>query len=322
VFSLQTFIILPRKIANPGATKKTARSRLISCRLQLIVFRVSFLSSVLSDAVEEDYVISINPAIFSSGNKKKKKEYRASKMDLIQKINPMSRLQVDSFEAEAQAEPMYGMFYLFLIKTGLQPGEARALRVGDLDFQNKVVQVEKALTKDGRVKPTKTEESRRVDLGSDLIDKLYKHLVYTKSEGLRFGTGTPEWLFFNKAGMPLDPTRIRSVFQRILKKAKLPDFRVYDCRHTYASLLLSYRAPLTYVSQQLGHRNSTTTLRYYARWVWDGQSKFADLLNFRAKTPVALRAGMQPAKLGTKSWHHKGLEWRVGTQVIDFVWWS
>jgi len=48
-----------------------------------------------------------------------------------------------------------------------------------------------------------------------------------------------------------------------------PGFRTtgYDLRHTYASLLLADGAPLTYVSAQLGHANSTTTLRHYARWM-------------------------------------------------------
>ncbi|MGH7334354.1 MAG: tyrosine-type recombinase/integrase [Candidatus Rokuibacteriota bacterium] len=46
-----------------------------------------------------------------------------------------------------------------------------------------------------------------------------------------------------------------------------PHHRVYDLRHTYASLLLADGAPLTYVSAQLGHANPTTTLRHYARWM-------------------------------------------------------
>jgi integrase len=45
-----------------------------------------------------------------------------------------------------------------------------------------------------------------------------------------------------------------------------PAFRLYDLRHTYASLLLAGRTPITYVSAQLGHANPTTTLRYYAKW--------------------------------------------------------
>src|SRR5262249_11250236 len=39
--------------------------------------------------------------------------------------------------------------------------------------------------------------------------------------------------------------------------------------HTFASLLLQEGAPITYVSQQLGHRDSAITLRVYAHWLPD-----------------------------------------------------
>ena len=54
---------------------------------------------------------------------------------------------------------------------------------------------------------------------------------------------------------------MRKAFGQALRRAKLPSFRLYDLRHTYASLLLAQNAPLTYVSAQLGHTDATTTLR-------------------------------------------------------------
>ncbi len=49
----------------------------------------------------------------------------------------------------------------------------------------------------------------------------------------------------------LPVSRNRSV--RVLKDAELPAFRVYDCRHTFASRLLAAGAPISYVAAQLGH---------------------------------------------------------------------
>ena len=43
-------------------------------------------------------------------------------------------------------------------------------------------------------------------------------------------------------------------------------------RHTFASLLLQEGAPITYVSQQLGHRDPSITLRVYAHWLPDASS--------------------------------------------------
>ena len=45
-------------------------------------------------------------------------------------------------------------------------------------------------------------------------------------------------------------------FRRLLKAAGLPGFRLYDLRHTYASLLLAAGAPITYVSGPARPRES------------------------------------------------------------------
>jgi integrase len=72
------------------------------------------------------------------------------------------------------------------------------------------------------------------------------------------------------------------VFSRILHKADLPGYRVYDCRHTFASLLLASGAPITYVSEQLGHSSPATTLRYYAKWVPTRGRRWVDALDREA----------------------------------------
>ncbi len=69
----------------------------------------------------------------------------------------------------------------------------------------------------------------------------------------------PSWVFCTEAGTPPDESRVRKTFARTLKRAKLPAFRVYDLRHTFASLLLAKGEPITYVSAQLGHADATTT---------------------------------------------------------------
>src|SRR5207244_940225 len=76
----------------------------------------------------------------------------------------------------------------------------------------------------------------------------------------------PPWVFCTEPGTPLDESRVRKNFAAALDHAKLESFRVYDLRHTFASLLLADRAPLPYVAAQLGHSRPTTTLQFYAHW--------------------------------------------------------
>src|SRR5215470_2814748 len=94
----------------------------------------------------------------------------------------------------------------------------------------------------------------------------------------------------------LDESRVRKAFSQALRRAKLPSFRVYDLRHTYASLLLAQNAPITYVSAQLGHTDATTTLRWYARWIPRTDKRAVDALDdARLVTKLRLEAGQGSA---------------------------
>jgi len=65
-----------------------------------------------------------------------------------------------------------------------------------------------------------------------------------------------------------------------LKDAELSGFRLYDCRHTFASMLLNAGTPITYVATQLGHAKPTTTLQWYAHFLPSNDDhRFVDALD-------------------------------------------
>jgi integrase len=46
------------------------------------------------------------------------------------------------------------------------------------------------------------------------------------------------------------------------------EYRALDnTRHTYATLAITARIPVEWVSKQMGHTNIQTTLKHYARWL-------------------------------------------------------
>ena len=51
-------------------------------------------------------------------------------------------------------------------------------------------------------------------------------------------------------------------WDRIRKKASIPDVRLHDLRHSFASLLVNRDYPLYDVQKLLGHSNPKTTQRY------------------------------------------------------------
>jgi site-specific recombinase XerD len=55
---------------------------------------------------------------------------------------------------------------------------------------------------------------------------------------------------------------IQKVWQRIRDAAKLPDIRIHDLRHSFASIAVSGGDSLYLVGKVLGHRQARTTERY------------------------------------------------------------
>jgi integrase len=77
----------------------------------------------------------------------------------------------------------------------------------------------------------------------------------------------PEWVFVNSVGGLLDQSAVNRRFLAAMKRAGLSGHRLYDLRHSFATLLLAKGAPLTYTAAQLGHNKPTTTLLWYAHWL-------------------------------------------------------
>ena len=73
-------------------------------------------------------------------------------------------------------------------------------------------------------------------------------------------SGVP-WLF--PGDVPGQPVKeIRRFWISVQKEAKLPDVRIHDLRHTFASLLVSGGASLEMIGKLLGHTQMQTTQRY------------------------------------------------------------
>ena len=71
-------------------------------------------------------------------------------------------------------------------------------------------------------------------------------------------------------------------------------------RHTFGSLLINVGEPVTYVSRQLGHKDSAITLRVYARWLPDEtRRRGVDRLDETqpSATPRNLRSNLRWGKI-------------------------
>jgi integrase len=251
------------------------------------------VSIVLALAIDRGILKGPNPAL-QLGPYNRAKGHR-------KEPNPMNAVQLSAFLTAAQPTPVYGTFYAVIAKAGLRPSEARALKPGDIDWQTRTVRVNHSLNPDNTVKPTKTYETRDVELAPDLLAELRRHLAWLTRHAVAQGWGEPAWLFARPDNTPLDESLVRRTFRRALKRAGVRAFTCYDLRHTFASLLLSLGANPLYVSRQLGHKNVATTFKWYAKWIPGTGERWVDKL--AAVAPLGTTPWNQTVKSGTPGSH-------------------
>ena len=72
-------------------------------------------------------------------------------------------------------------------------------------------------------------------------------------------------VFPSTVGTPLYHRNLSRAFKDLLRRASLPEtVRLYDLRHTYATLLLARNVHPKYVQELLGHASITLTLDTYS----------------------------------------------------------
>ena len=164
-----------------------------------------------------------------------------------------------------------GLIFEFALLTGMRPEEYLALQWSDLDFERGAASIQRALVrhkKEWSFEKPKTPRSRRtVPLPSLLLQKLTEYKRKQNEERLKAG---PLWqahglIFCSEIGTPLSiPPLTYRYFRPILKKAELPQIRLYDLRHSCATLLLMADENPKVVSERLGHSTVVLTLDTYS----------------------------------------------------------
>lgn len=104
-------------------------------------------------------------------------------------------------------------------------------------------------------------------LPASVLDELKAHRKKQLEECLKLGQAyqNNDFVFATEIGSPLLPSNLtRRHFKPILKKAELSEIRLYDLRHTCATLLLLAGVNPKFVSERLGHATIALTLDTYS----------------------------------------------------------
>jgi integrase len=179
--------------------------------------------------------------------------------------------QTRRFLEEARKDRLGAMFAV-AVTTGLRPSEYLALKWSDLDLATGKLTVNRSLDwiKGGgwQFQETKRPASRRtVKLQGAVSRILQQHQTDQAQERSDAGEKWQDHglAFTTRNGGPLDERNVaQENFARILKAAGLPTIRLYDLRHTAATVALIAGVPPKVVSEMLGHASAAFTLDVYA----------------------------------------------------------
>ncbi len=245
--------ITPQRVAAWQAARVSAGAGRKAVREAL-----SLLGGILGYAVELEHV-QINAA----------RAVRPVRRPPRKSGRALSAREVEALRA-ALDEP-WSMLVELLAYSGMRPGEALALRWGDVG--ERTIGVERAVSLcDGSVQGTKTDAARAVRLLAPVA-------VNLAAWRLRCGRPAKTALVLaHPSGCRWTKTLWDNWRRREFAAARaasgVGELRPYDLRHTFASLLLAEGRAIHYVAEQLGH-GAEQTLRTYGHVIADYRDRQA-----------------------------------------------
>ncbi len=122
------------------------------------------------------------------------------------------------------------------LHTGMRRGEILRLMWQDIDFNRKLLTVQKS----------KNGEKRSIPMSKTLCNQLVDQKVRDISGRI----------------FPIAVRSLRCAFLKALRKTGIENFKFHDLRHTFATRLVQNGADLYKVKELLGHKTITMTMRY------------------------------------------------------------
>lgn len=177
-----------------------------------------------------------------------------------------------------------GLFYKFIIYTGLRPSEVCALKWPDIDLDRRTVSVSKSLdffkTKESRgahptawiIQDPKTQAGHRT---VPLTKGLVKDLQILKIEA---PINPWDFVFTAAEGGPISEEHFhKRHFKKDLRMASIEPMHLYNLRHTYVSFLIAQgERDINKIKYLMGHDDIRTTYNIYVQLLPQDMTEVAD----------------------------------------------
>lgn len=203
-------------------------------------------NTIFDDAIRDE-IIDKNPISKVKVPELDKVEVKSFSLDEVKKIISIAKDDMKAFSA-------LGFF------SGMRSGEIIGLMWSDIDFEKREIHIQRAIRM-GTISTPKTKNSIRT---IDILDNL---LPYLKEQYAMTGAKNSYVFLNDKDEHYYDIKRIRNTkWKNLLKECDIPFRTIYQMRHTFATIMIENNEDILWVSNMLGHTDSSMTLQMYAKY--------------------------------------------------------
>ncbi|PTV98618.1 site-specific recombinase XerD [Halanaerobium saccharolyticum] len=186
-----------------------------------------------------------------------------------EKLHIWNKKQVSRFLARAKKHKYYMIFFL-AVNTGMRRGELLGLKWKDIDFNKKRLEVKRQAVKTDKgiilKKPKSKAGNRVIPITNNVVKELKRHKIRQSENKLALGNNykDQDLVNCNKLGEPISPMMAYIEFKNLSRDINLPEIKLHDLRHTFATLFLENGGNIKTLQQILGHSSITVTMDTYS----------------------------------------------------------
>jgi len=216
--------------------------------------------TILEDATMDD-IIKINP--FTRVKSPKNEEVRQKKSFNKDEIFSILSTVTESMRC----------FFAIGFFTGMRTGEIIGLKWEDVDWDERIIKIRRSRRQGTETKPKTKSSIRDVEIIDALLPYLFRHHELADKSSV--------YIFETSRGKPFNTTAKIGVWYwwTTLEKLGIEYRNLYQMRHTFASMMISHGEDILWVSNMLGHKDSSMTLQKYARYFKRKDKKRATFLS-------------------------------------------
>lgn len=161
-----------------------------------------------------------------------------------------------AFREGVKDKPLSYICFEVLYWTGMREGELLALSPADIDFDNKLISINRTYQriggKDVFTSPKTRKSKRKIPIPDFLCQELSDYIQS------RYMLDADERLF------PITKSYLSHEMIRGCKNTGVKKIRIHDIRHSHASLLINQGCDALMLADRLGHEKVSTTLNTYS----------------------------------------------------------